>query len=239
MLAFSTMLIVLAACLALVGSSPAEEITSTLTIGNPKEDKHAHAFAHRLTDIAGGGDNGAAIVGGVPAGTYPAYAIPDLYISGWLCGSTLIAPDMVVTAAHCAGTFAGTVLYFGTTDIFGRDALDARRAIAEYPHPNYDDYYATNDIMLVKLNTKSTITPVPYNSDPLEPADNDRVKVIGYGHTAYQGNKSDTLLEVEIEIVNSQSCANTYVRVANADFDADTMLCAGGIENRGSCQGDS
>jgi len=237
MFAFNTML--LATSLVLVGCSAEVEFTSTLTIDNPKEEKQA--FARNFTDIAGGGVNGADIVGGVPAsaGAYPTYAIPDIFVNDILCGSTLIAPDILVTAAHCAGAFAGADMYFGTNDLFGGDALDTRRAFKEYPHPDYVDYTQTNDIMLIKLSSASTITPASYNPSPLEPADNDRVKVIGYGDTSFEGGVSYTLLEVEIKIVNSQSCANSYSTIINSDFDADIMLCAGGFENKGSCQGDS
>jgi len=45
------------------------------------------------------------IVGGDPAaaGRFPAYAIPDF--GNGLCGSVLIAPDVLLTAAHCGGVF--------------------------------------------------------------------------------------------------------------------------------------
>jgi secreted trypsin-like serine protease len=174
------------------------------------------------------------IVGGVASapGAYPFYAHST---GGFLCGGTFVHEDIILTAAHCEDTFVEDV-FVGSNDVFGRDgaariAIDQRR-----PHPNYDDVTQANDIMLVKLVSASSAPLVNWNINGDLPADGEEVKVIGFGLTANEGMLSMELLEVNVNVVNFDTCQGL---LGTAVFD-DLQICAGDLEGgKDSCQGDS
>jgi len=188
-------------------------------------------------------NNTGSIVGGtlVAEGAYPAFAIPDGYPSrNGLCGSTLIAPDILATAAHCFGVFQNFDIYLGTNDLYGAGAVQTIVAVQEYIHPDFDSYFFRNDIMLVKLAFGSTITPLSYNRDAALPADGEKVKAIGFGVTEDSNvNPSTALREVVVEVVNSDTCVENYdPELYGSVVSPDLMVCAGNA-GKDSCQGDS
>jgi trypsin len=175
------------------------------------------------------------IVGGTPAapGVYPFHvsSIDKVY----LCGGTLIAPDIVLTAAHCGDSFLSGV-HVGGILLDGTDAVETLQVDGEYPHPDYDDVTLLNDIMLVKLSTPATLSPiVTLNFDPSIPAEGDVVTVIGFGDTTDGGELSSELLMVDLDIYLDDFCLD----IDNA-FAPETIICAGTVAGgRDSCQGDS
>jgi len=126
--------------------------------------------------------DGQRIVGGKPAapGEYPSYAIPK---EGG-CGATLIHPDILISASHCAGAFSGQEIFIGGNLLTGLDADETVVATEERLHPNYDDWTTENDIMLIKLNKASTRPLAKWNTKPTVPADEETVTTIGYGQTS-------------------------------------------------------
>ena len=66
----------------------------------------------------------------------------------------------------------------------------------------------------------------------------------GWGATSYGGASSDVLLEVEVPVVTKEQCitAMAYLldyfngTITLEDLATDGMICAGGVEGKGSCQ---
>lgn len=117
------------------------------------------------------------IVGGKDAihGRYPAYGIPT---GNTLCGATLIAPDLMISAAHCKGAFTSgaSTVAIGGTKLKGQDADEILGVAYEVVHPEYDPNTAANDIMIVKLDMPATATPILVNDNPKVPLDGEKVR---------------------------------------------------------------
>lgn len=173
------------------------------------------------------------IVGGVisAAGAYPAYAIPN---GDSLCGATLIYEDILISAAHCEGVFVNGDVYIGGNELSGSDAVETIRVTTERKHPSYSLNTDAYDLMLIKLSKPSKSPLVNWNTDDAVPAGSDAVKVIGFGTTQENGDVSQVLLEVNVNVVDFATCNSNY----GGDIVDDAMLCAA-ARGKDSCQGDS
>ena len=144
------------------------------------------------------------------------------------CGASLIAPDVVLSAAHCDPTgsnLIGWSALVGAYDTYDDSRYGEFVSISdEVIHPNYDDWTVNNDFMLLKL-AKSVSTPVVgLNKDPNNPNTSQggtMLTVIGVGATSEGGYGSDVLLKVDVPSVSDNTCAELGIGIT------DSMFCAG------------
>ena len=161
------------------------------------------------------------IVGGVVVTDPSKY---PFMVKGSGCGGSLIAPDVVLSAAHCAGAFDSNVRVGSIFSSSGGQEVDTLKS-EEVLHPKYDDFTFENDIMLIKLQEEVDFKTVPLNFDTSNPAvdSNAVVTVIGFGARQEFGNISKKLREVDVNYVNPDLCNS---QLKGTVFD-DIMLCAG------------
>jgi trypsin len=184
-------------------------------------------------DIKEGRVNGfdAKIVNGVevnPKGKYP-YAT---YAYG--CGASLVAPNVLLCAAHCQGITKVRIGCHNVNQTDG-DGCETHQVEEEIPHPQYNSETMDNDFMMLKLKTKSIHSPVALHSGPVNAGED--LVVMGWGTTSSGGSVSNVLLQTEVDALSNAECNNKYDGGIT-----DSMLCASrsnGSTHYDSCQGDS
>jgi hypothetical protein len=172
-------------------------------------------------------------------GQYPYFTT----LASRMCGSTLIHPDILMTAGHCQKAYAAERLVFvGAHEVHGTQvvtAAETRLLIRQYPHPNTDFVWWRNDLTLFKLDRPANSLPVQLNSDPDVPSPNSTLTVIGFGATRTE-RLSDFLQEVDLYAVDPDTCRRQYSNVNPEAVDPATMVCASHpLPDHDSCPGDS
>lgn len=188
----------------------------------------------------GGGDNDpeTRIVGGQQSdpGEFPYYV--DL--GG--CGGSLVAPDVVLTAAHC-GSYEGDTVIVGAfrAGSTQNNAVEVS-VIDEAMHPGYNDDTVENDFMLLKLSQEVNIpgsnVVLSLNSQYSTPSDGEDLTVLGLGDTQEGGGSPNFLRDVEVQAVDTNTCNRQSAY--DGEVTDSVMFCAG-VDGGGkdSCQGDS
>jgi trypsin len=76
------------------------------------------------------------------------YAVSLADDLGSFCGASLIAPDIVLSAAHCAGGDYHVIIGRHDLDVDDGDEVEIKKEIV---HPRYDTYTTDNDFMVLVL----------------------------------------------------------------------------------------
>lgn len=173
--------------------------------------------------VAGGSPADAADYPWLAAIGSPAFATRP---GGQFCAGTLIAPDRVLTAAHCglvARALPGTTVTFGRTDTAGGGGLTVGIADVRI-HPKFrvglfgTDLTYHHDVAVLVLTA-----PVQLPTVELAAPQGDSATIVGWGATS-EGDDSNTALRAaSVPLVSDTDCAAAY----GTEFDPAEAVCAG------------
>jgi secreted trypsin-like serine protease len=186
-------------------------------------------------------------VGGTPApaGSWPSTAFLYGTHAGqpFGCTGSVVAPEWIVTAGHCAygapGVFADTMTAVlnakDYTDATAREAIGVDRMVV---HPAYDADRDLNDIAMFHLSRPTTAAAIRVASKvgakDLYVSLIDEPNAAGWGRTDVKSTLSTTVLQqAYLRLHSTAECS------AIVGFDAATQVCAGTENKAGACHGDS
>lgn len=173
------------------------------------------------------------------------------------CGATLITKWYILTAAHCVTNLRSLTIrsvILGEHDVRNDPDCENYDGVMNcappiktvtidriIPHPGFKDKNS-DDIALLRLSE-----PADFSSDSVGPIclpttrellNEDLVgavgSVVGWG-LAENGVQSPVLLRVDLPIVSNSDCQDVY----KPRTIGENQLCAGGLNNKDSCTGDS
>jgi secreted trypsin-like serine protease len=160
------------------------------------------------------------------------------------CGGILIAPDIVLTAAHCAEFV--NVVQIGRLNLtassstsfnqmIGSKDYEEFRIVAKAVHPNYRPRSYSKDVALLRLSKKSLNKPIKMNHDSNVPSEGEPLIVMGYGKTSEISLLSNTLLQTQVYYMTNDQCQESAY--SNNEI-TSSMLCAA-APGTDACTGDS
>ncbi len=184
------------------------------------------------------------IVGGEIAdkSSWPWIVSLNKYDSHW-CGGSLIAPQWVLTAAHCvvdrSRNARSSIIYSVAVGAHRLSKVSQKIKVSKVIiHPEYDDHTMVNDVALLKLEKPvSNVQLLTLNNRSSLPEIGTNATVMGWGALWEDGDYPDVLRQVNLPIV-SNTTAN---KAQSYGGDITQEMLAAGFSKGGkdSCQGDS
>lgn len=162
-----------------------------------------------------------------------------------VCGGSLIAPNVVLGAAHCAGPVAdyiqlGKKHVEERANILSGDQVETFRIQKQVFHPLWNRRLFYKDMVLYKLDGKTNKKPVKLTTSNRDDVMDDPGKlntILGWGKTDINGDPSPYLRHTEVDYIPHRECVSHKYSYGSI-IKEDAMMCFADT-GKDACQGDS
>jgi secreted trypsin-like serine protease len=159
-----------------------------------------------------------------------------------ICTGSLIAPDVVLTAAHCILNSGTYYVQMGSDTLGGADGPTFYEVDAVWKNPRYGRKKLINDVGLLKLTTpQTTVAPMQFatKKDTAAIKKTKTFEILGWGQN--QAGEKATYLRYTKVSEQRQAARSFYT---SKYFNENTMIAAGRYLKKekvytGACRGDS
>ncbi|MGR8007798.1 S1 family serine peptidase [Streptomyces hypolithicus] len=170
--------------------------------------------------------------------------------AGQFCGGVVVAPDKVLTAAHCLSRevlgaphsrVRDLEVISGRSELLGSGGREIAVSAARI-NPAYDTLTNSGDFAELTLAMPLPADHVIMAAQPGDAAyaAGTAAYVYGWGDTTGTGTYATDLRAAPVEVLPDSACERAYPGGVNGTYSADTMLCAGDpAGGHDACQGDS